>query len=442
MKTELEIRYAPPGELAPDAGNPRRIGKAERQRLAATLDRFGFVEPLVYNVRNGELVSGHQRRQIAIDAGAELVPVVDVDLPEAEARALGLALNNPDTQGAWDTELLALRLDELRGFDVDELAGFDPSTLEALGIAAPAEPETEEVAFKATRGRDPKPSPVPEEPETEPGDVWALGDHLVVCADSFTLDVRALIEGAADMLATDPPYAIFGSSTGVSSDVTDDRMVRPFFRAVARIGARSLNPHGHAYVHCDWRSWSALWEGFRSGGLAIRNMLVWDKNGAGLGSNYANTHELVAFAHYVPKHSNTFDNRRNEDYRPVYASNVFHENRPQGADRLHNAAKPVPLLERFIENSTEPGGVVLDPFAGSGSTLIAAENIGRRAVVIDHEPGWCDVIVARWRELTGKRGRRLRGRAAGFVLPETEAVIHAAPDEEAADELDPADDAT
>ena len=218
------------------------------------------------------------------------------------------------------------------------------------------------------------------------------------------------------MILTDPPYAIFGSSTGVSSDVTDDRIVRPFFRAVARLASATLDTHGHAYSFCDWRSWASLWDGFRAGGLAVRNMIVWDK-GSGQGAFFTNTHELVAFAEHLPRISNTFDTRQGaEGFRPIYVANVIRENRAHGADRLHNAAKPVALLERFVEASSERGGVVVDPFTGSGSTLIAADNLGRRAVVVDVEGGWCDVTVNRWQDLTGRKARRLPGHADGFLL--------------------------
>lgn len=429
----LDVVHRDPEELKPDPGNPRTIDEEARDRLRRTLTHFGFVEPLVVNTRTGLLVGGHQRRALAIELGINPVPVVEVDIPPEEAKALAIALNNADAQGRWEPELLSARLSELKAFDVLDLAAFDPAQLKTFGIEPdPDELETEDVSFKATRGRDPETPKLPDEPETGPGDVWHLGDHLVVCADSFALDVVALNGGdEVDTMVTDPPFAIFGSSTGVASDVTDDRMVRPFFAAVARRAALALPEHGHAYVHCDWRSWAALWEGFRTGGLAVRNMLVWDKGG-GLGSNYGNGHELIAFAHYVPKASNTFDNRRDSKYRPVYSMNVLRHNRPAGTERLHNAAKPVSLSETLIENSTPEGGTVLDLFAGSGGVLIAAENIGRRAIVVDHDPGWCDVIVNRWRQLTGKKGRRRQGEALEY-LDAGEDAAHAAIAEDPAD---------
>lgn len=430
MADTPEVQWLDPETLTVDPGNPRTIDEDNRGRLREVLNRFGFVENLVLNSRTGELVSGHQRRALALELGIDRVPVMVVDLPEAEARALAVALNNPSAQGAWEPTLLEARLEELASLDVLELTAFDPAELVAFGFPPETADETEKVEFDAKRGREPDTGERPTDPETQTGDIWELGAHRVVCGDSFDLDVRRLNGGPVTMVLTDPPFAIFGSSTGVASDVTDDRMVRPFFSSVAKAAAAALDPHGHAYVHCDWRSWAALWEGFRAGGLAVRNMIVWDKGGAGLGSNYANTHELVAFAHYVPKASNTFDNRRNSEYRPVYASNVIRQDRPRGDERHHNAAKPVPLLEQLIINSTGAGPegavrsgeaiedpVVLDLFAGSGSTLIAAENLGAVCIAVDVDPGWCDVIVDRWRKLTGKKGRRRPGAALEYLTP-------------------------
>lgn len=427
-----DVQWLDPETLDVDAGNPRTIDEGNRARLREVLDRFGFVENLVLNTRTGELVSGHQRRALAVELGIDSVPVMVVDLPEPEAKALAIALNNPSAQGVWEPELLEARLEELASLDVLELTAFDTDELVAFGFADDEE-DKEQVAFEANRGREPDAGERPADPETETGDVWELGAHRVVCADAFDLDVRALNGGPVTLVLTDPPFAIFGSSTGVASDVTDDRMVRPFFASVAKAAAAALDAHGHAYVHCDWRSWAPLWEGFRAGGLAVRNMIVWDKGGAGLGSNYANTHELVAFAHYVPKSSNTFDNRRNSAYRPVYASNVIRQDRPRGDERHHNAAKPVPLLEQLIINSTGAGPegavrsgeaiedpVVLDLFAGSGSTLIAAENVGAACIAVDVDPGWCDVTVERWRKLTGKKGRRRKGAALEYLTPDPE----------------------
>lgn len=406
----LTVESVPLEDLVPDPDNPREISPAEAAKLRAAMERFGLVLPVVANRRDRRIIGGHQRAALAADLGLDAVPVVWLDLDDDEARTLNLALNR--IAGTWDLDALGAVLATLDN-GARQLAGFDPDELAAFDLAELApEDDEHEVRFTATRGRSPETPRPPDHPETEPGDVWQLGEHRVVCADTWDLDVAATLGESPDIVATDPPFAIFGSSTGVASDVTDDRMVRPFFERIARRLVAELPAGAHVYVHCDWRSWAALWDGFRRGGLAVRNMIVWHKtDGAGQGSNYANTHELVAFCHNRPNLGTFGERKAQPGYRAVNAPNVIGANRVRGKARKHNAAKPVDLLEFLLEQSTDPGGLVWDPFAGSGSTLIAAENIGRRCVAVEMEPAWVDVIVQRWRDLTGKKGRRLKGRA-------------------------------
>ncbi len=419
----IAIEYVAIEDLRPDPDNPREIEAAELAKLREAVTEFGLVLPVVANRRNKMVIGGHQRITIADELEEPEVPVVWVDLPPGRAKVLNLALNR--ISGAWDLEALAAVLGELDQGD-RLLAGFDPDELATFNLDELGGLETEDVAFKATRGRDPEAGDPPDQPQTQPGDVWRLGDHLVVCADTWDLDIAATIaaageEGTPAMVLTDPPYAIFGSSTGVGSDVSDDRMVRPFFEKVARRIVAEVDHGAHVYVHCDWRSWSALWEGFRRGGLAIRNMLVWHKpDGSGAGTNYSMTHELIAFAHNRPNLGTFGDRKAQPGHRPVFRPNVLQFARPRGKDREHNAAKPVDMLEELILNSSDEGAIVWDLFGGSGSTLIAAENVGRRSITVEMEPDWCDVIVDRWRRLTGKKGRRLAGRAQWLPI-ETEA---------------------
>lgn len=241
----------------------------------------------------------------------------------------------------------------------------------------------------------------PAKPITTPGDTWQLGAHRVLCAESLDDNGAAVLAALDDQRAaatiTDPPYAIYGSSTGVASDVADDAMVRPFMEAAARLARTATAPFGHVYNFADWRSWASWWAAGAAAGLEPANMLIWDK-GSGLGSMYANNVELVGFWVNTPERSMwTVASGKRTVLRP----NVLRYPRPAGKEKEHNAAKPVDLLAELITNSTDPGGLVLDPFAGSGSTLIAAERTGRRCLAVDHKPKWCDVTVARWARLTG-----------------------------------------
>lgn len=248
---------------------------------------------------------------------------------------------------------------------------------------------------------EPIPDP-PAEPITARGDVWTLGEHRVMCGDSFADADRArLLDGeTVAMVLTDPPYAIYGSSTGISASIADDRMVRPFFTQMWRAVAGVLPMFGHAYVHCDWRSWSSLWETARGLDLVFKNMLVWDKGGQGLGSMYAQTHELLAFIVREPPQK-AMTSGKPTGQRMIHRPNMLRFQRPHGDERLHNAAKPVDMLAELIGNSSDEHDVVLDMFAGSGSTLIAAGRLGRRCYAMEQDPATVDVICARAQRVLG-----------------------------------------
>ena len=385
LARKIKIRRL--AELEPYNRNARTHSEEQLEQLAASIREFGFVQPILAR-ESGQIVAGHARLEAARRAGLDRVPVIVLDhLTEAQARALVLVDNRLAELGGWDQDLLAAELADLAGDS------------EALGLAWSAEELEELLAGAGEAGAELEPSdhsevaPPTPDPEdrradllakwkTEPGQVWqfpasAGGFHQLKLADSF--EPGALLEFLEDapaaVVITDPPYAIYGSSTGIASDISDDRIVRPFFAEAWRLIASVLPWHGHAYMFCDWRSWAAVFEGARAGGMTVKNCLVWDKGGAGLGANYANTYELLAFAHRSPPQKTM--GGRLAGVRTVGGSNVLRHNRVPAADRWHNAAKPVPLLVDLIEASSNPGDLVVDPFLGSGSTLIAADRTGR-----------------------------------------------------------------
>lgn len=266
----------------------------------------------------------------------------------------------------------------------------------------------------------PEPEPTADlqpEPITRRGDIIRLGWHVLMCGDSTDDDDVDALRIAADpafgepracdVAVMDPPYAVYGSSTGIAADITDDKMVRPMFRAIVRQIARVVKPFGHFYVCCDWRSWPSWWEVAKGTPAVWKNCVVWDKGGAGLGSNYANTHEFIGFGSVIPMRESM--TQKITGIRSVFDANVWRADRVRSSEdekREHNAQKPVVLMRRAIENSSEKGGVVLDLFGGAGSTLIAAEQTGRVCLVMEIEPRWCDVIVARWERATGLTAQR------------------------------------
>lgn len=375
-------------------GNPRRGDVAA---VARSLRRFGQRKPVVARA-DGTVIAGNHLLAAARELGWSELAVTRVDDDDATAKAFALADNRTSELGSFDLGDLAAMAAEVHAVDsaLLQAASYTEADLNALlaGEVVPA---------KLT-DPDEVPEP-PAEPVTRPGGLWLLGDnHRLLCGDNTAPeDLDRLTDGAlADLVVTDPPFAIYGSSSGVDSDVADDKMVRPFFEAMWRTIHARLKEFGHAYVHCDWRSWASLWEAAKRGHMTPHNMIVWDKGGMGMGSHYGNTHELVAFFGKLPP-QRTMTNSGPAGQRLVYRPNVLHVSRPSGDDRLHNAAKPVELLREFIKNSSDPGGVVLDLYAGSGSTLIAAHAEDRAAWLVEIEPATCDVVLSRYQEHTGTK---------------------------------------
>lgn len=392
--------------LIPYARNSRTHTDEQVAEIAASIREFGFTNPVLIRGTPPTIVAGHARVLAARKLGLERVPCIRLDdLTEVQARAYVIADNRLAEKAGWDFGTLELEFDELAA------AGF---SVEATGFDMDAQRDVRRAAAKARAG-DAGGQPgedvygtIPVDPITRPGDVWHIGRHRLACADS--LEPGAVKELAGDMqvhlVATDPPYAIYGSATGMASDIADDKMVRPFFESVLRVARDSLPWFGHLYVFCDWRSYATLvMAARRIEPLALKNMLVWDKGGSGMGAAYTQTHELIAFFAKLPPQNAM--GHREAGARVIYKPNVLRHNRPHGDDRQHNAAKPVALMRELIENSTGPGDVVLEPCAGSGSTMVAADQLGRTCIAFDVEPKWCDVIVGRMaklRELDARLG--------------------------------------
>lgn len=403
-KRRIEITYVKLSTLNPATYNPRKMTDEARAKLRRGLEEFGIVDPFIVRRSDRLVVGGHQRLKEAIALGFDEGPVVYLDqLTDQEAAALNVLLNNPDAQGEWDMPKLSELLSTLdaEGFDAT-LTGFSEERIADI-VTYEAEP-----GDSSSDGHDLTP---PEKPKAALGDIYELGAHRIMCGDSTNnADVDRLTAGAKmDMVFTDPPYAIYGSSTGVASDITDDKVIRPFFRDIIYASARVLKPFGHAYICCDWRSWSSWWEVSKGTGIVPKNMVVWDKGGGGLGSNYANAHELVFFASYLPLRQNMTE--KMAGIRSVNASNIWRVSRVGAAGttggREHNAQKPVEIVKLGIENSTDPGERVIDFFGGAGTTLLAAEETQRSAYLMEIDPRYVDVTIRRWELVTGNKAEKV-----------------------------------
>lgn len=395
--TNLKVEVVKVETLTPDPNNARTHDKKNLNAIASSLQEFGQRRPIVVT-GDGVVIAGNGTLAAAKSLGWTEISVTRTpkEWDYDRARAYALADNRTAELAEWDSVVLADQLLELDavGWDLAGL-GFEPLT-------PPTNPNEEQAPTELDAIPD-NPDPV-----AKTGDLWLLGEHRVLCGDSFEpKDLERLLNGErVTVVATDPPYAIYGSSTGIGSDIADDKMVQPFFENLARVVSRVLDTFGHAYFCTDWRSWSALWRGATRAGLQPKNMLVWDKGGGGMGNMYAQTHELIGF--YVkPPQGKALMSNQQTGQRTVLRPNMLRFSRVSQSEREHNAAKPVGLMEELIGNSSDAGDIVLDLFAGSGSTLIAADNLGRRAFVMEMEPKYVDVIVARWERKTGQTAQRV-----------------------------------
>lgn len=398
--------------IKPYEKNPRKNDDAVAA-VAASIRQFGFRPPIVVD-GDGVIVCGHTRWRAARELGLAKVPVhVAEDLSPEQVRAYRIADNKTADLASWDTDLLSSELTALADLDVD-LSGLGFS-LDDLADILPQAP--------GLTDPDSVPEP-PEEPVTQPGDLWSLGEHRLLCGDATdrTAPVTLLDGARAAMLFTDPPYAIYGSSTGVSANVADDKMVRPFFRDVLLLAVEHTRAFAHLYICCDWRSWAAWWDMAKAAQVSVKNCIVWDKVSAGMGSMFRNRHELLIFAtnsRVSTTHmrvSTTHMSGATAGQRMVTDENVWTIKREPAAGKKHNAQKPVDLIARAVEASSDDGDIVLDPFCGSGTTIIACEQTGRRCWAIEIEPRYVDVAVRRWEEFTGRKAEKECGRTGSCLL--------------------------
>jgi DNA modification methylase len=402
---DLVIELVPIERLHFDPANPRRIDDAELDALERSMRTFGVVQPVLARREGGTVIGGHQRLVAARRLGMATVPVIWLDLDQERSRLLNLALNR--IGGTWDEQLLARLLGDLAlvpaldlslsGFADDEIA----ATLKRLDAREKKErPESfdlDEAYEEATR-----------QPRTAAGDLWALGDHRLLCGDATDPDAiaRALDGKPATMLFTDPPWNV---AIGKDSNprhrqrrglVNDDLSPEDFASFLASF-ASAVSPHlaGDVYVVLGASEWPTLDRVLRDAGFHWSATIIWVKDAFVLGrSRFHRRYEPLWYG-WKQDGSSSYQGRRDLD-------DVWEVPRPRRS-KHHPTMKPVALVERAIEASSAAGDRVLDPFGGSGSTLIAAERTGRAASLVELDPRFCDVILARWEAFTGERAERV-----------------------------------
>lgn len=393
----LMVETWPVARLLPYARNPRK-NDAAVDRMCAAIREFGFRIPVVAR-SDGMVVDGHLRLKAAQRLGLAEVPVALADdLSEAQIKAFRLLANRSAAWAEWDDELLALELQDLQGLGYDlALTGFDGGELKSLLDDGPATGLTDEDAV---------PEP-PAEPVTRPGDLILLGPHRLLCGDAtVATDVARLLDGARPhLMVTDPPYGVdydpsWRNTAGVS-DTKRTGKVANDDRADWR-EAWALFPGDVAYVWHAAIHATTVAESLLACGFDIRAQIVWSKNRFALGrGDYHWQHEPCWYGVRKGAKSHWQGARDQSTLWSVAPAGT------EDAATPHGTQKPVEAMRRPIVNNSARADAVYEPFCGSGTTLIAAETVGRICFAMELDPAYCDVIVQRWEAFTGQAANRL-----------------------------------
>jgi DNA modification methylase len=407
-------------ELIPASYNPRKDlkpGDQEYENLKRSIKEFGYVDPIIWNEQTGNIIGGHQRAKIMKDLGMTEAEVSVVDLPDEKEKVLNLALNK--ITGQWDMALLKELIIELETYDIDiTLTGFDTSEIEEL-----LDPEIIEDDFDAEAEAEKITVPV-----TKRGDIYLLGRHRLMCGDSTSHeDVEQLMANEkARLIFTDPPYGVdykspagysynstkFGGTGGkIFNDNLPPEEGLEFYRNVLKNLYVFSTDDAAIYWWYANKNVTINRTAFEATKWHMSQIIIWLKNSPILsrGQDYHRCYEPCMMG--WKKGKSHYTNKRIKNYRDVFSLDVrgfeeqldvWYQRRDNTAKYLHPTQKPVRLAERAIKKNSRQNDIVLDAFGGSGSTLIACEQMERICYLMELDPKYCDVIVKRYEIFTGK----------------------------------------
>jgi DNA modification methylase len=432
----MKIQMWSVDRVLPYKRNPRRNDEAV-EKVAASIKEFGFKQPIVVD-KESVIIVGHTRLLAALRLGMKEVPVlVATDLSPAQVKAYRLADNRVHEEAEWDEELLALELGDLSklGFDLG-VTGFDADEINALL-------DIDQGGLLAGADEDAVPE-TPAKPTTFPGELIELGKHRLICGDSTDpFVIEKLFAGAkADAIFTDPPYNVNyeGAAGKIKNDDLEDAPFRSFLLRAYGVMFRVLKDGGAVYVcHADTEGLNFR-SAFKEAGFKLSGCLIWVKDSLVLGrSDYQWQHEpilygwkptgshkwygdrksttIAEFALSAPLtqiEPNVYRLRLGDQWFQIRGEKLAVQELETSAVKVpkpkknedHPTMKPVALIDKMLRNSTKIKNLVFDPFGGSGSTLISCEKLGRTAYLCELEPKFCDVIAARWEQVTGKKIKR------------------------------------
>lgn len=391
---DLAVSYIPVADLIPYVSNARTHSEDQVAQIAASIKEFGFTNPILVDGKNG-IIAGHGRLQAARKLGLATVPTIELHgLSDTQRRAYILADNKLALNAGWDNELLALELADLAELDFDlSLVGFNDDELAAL-LADKTEGLTDEDAVPELQART----------VSVPGDVWVLGKHRLRCGDSTSADdVADLLNGVEPhLMVTDPPY-------GVNYDASwRDEALKKTGKTGTAVGkvlnddcadwteAWALFPGDVAYIwHADIHSHTVA-HSLEACGFQMRALVVWAKSALVMGrGHYHHQHEPCWYAVKKGGTGHWGGDRKQ--------TTLWHIDKPRKSETGHSTQKPVECMRKPIENNSSPGQAVYEPFSGSGTTIIAAEETGRICYAMELSEAYVDLAVRRWQEFTGKK---------------------------------------
>ena len=380
----MKIEIADINSIQPYINNPRKLKDSAIEKVAKSIKEFGFRQPIVVDT-NRIIVVGHTRYRASKKLGLKEVPItIAENLTQEQINAYRIADNRTNEEAEWDLELLKTEIKELELADFNlDLTGFDEDQLNNM-------------LFEEKQGltdEDEVPE-APEEPITKLGDIWKLGNHRLMCGDSTILnDIDKLTEKQKpDMLFTDPPYNVaFNGRSGKFDVIKNDNLEESEFNnfidtILSNLEILNINTY---YICCNWAFYGILQKK-----LKPKACIVWAKNVFGLGKGYRHQHEFILFDGFIDasikNESDLWKIKKDSKYQ-------------------HPTQKPVELPSRAITNSSRPQNIILDLFGGSGSTLIACEKLKRKARIMELDPIYCDVMIKRWEQFTGKKAELENG---------------------------------
>jgi DNA modification methylase len=397
MTQNRKLEWRSVSTLIPYARNSRTHSDEQIAQIAASIKEFGWTNPILIDGDNG-IIAGHGRLSAARKLGHEEVPVIELkDLTETQRKAYIIADNRLALNAGWDNEMLTIELKELLAdnFALDIL-GFDPKELAALLEPDVVEGLTDEDAVPD----------IPDEPKTKLGDIYQLGNHRLMCGDSTSIDaVDKLMPETANMIFTDPPYLMdftggihgdgsksFNAKHGsIKNDKMSDKEGDDFLDAINSVITSKVD--GAFYITFYRLGINKYFASMERTGLKCRSLVIWDKGNHTLSnSDYMSMYEPMFYG-WVNNH---------KFYGGKNGMDIWRIKRTSKND-LHPTMKPVELVEKAVLDGSAINGIVLDLFGGSGTTIVACEKHNRHSRIMELDPKYCDVIVKRWEDFTGKK---------------------------------------